>query len=681
MADAKEEQTKKRTTLEVEIRDNRMFLGEKKVTNWAVKIIGAVCFNGTVEGYIIEHPPCTLYDESKKKLWRSYFTNDNLSSYTGIMSKIECKSSLQTIQHPFKYCSDQYLSDYLLKMTEDYFNSPDCVRLNKLSHQGKQSNEAWAYLVKQGSTFTVRFFKKDGLTVKEVSEEESGYVVTGKTFTRHITLSENLDGGFHNLIHFVRNNTGANFPAAAQIFGAAFMALNFQSIVKCFGFAPIPIVIGCPGVTKSTMTKLILRSVGVEGNVFDPTYPSLVELISGSPIPLLWEDAENFSVLGDLVMLIYNNSQRSKCDKASQPPQSMPICTTNGCFLKKINDPVKYDRFVTRVNFIPFLKLKRKRQTPLEKLKFAKQLTTLIQPEASSVFLKYLELEPVIESALEDDLMISINEKLTSQSIFKADDSRSDQNYALLFFFTGKILERAGFQKAEILNIITIFMEKHLSPFLNGSDKPTEEVVKDDALVQEMLVLIKQASTLNESRKFQKRCSKSKNKDCNENCLVVSLSKINALVNGKFTDAKIRRVIKLIPTKNLGCCGKKFFTGDLNASGNKEELNCIHIKLSVFDDAFKKLYPKGASSTVITKNQNESLSEGASSTVITKNQNESLSEEEEEVDYDTATNLDMLFDQSPEESTSGSRELKRLTDNLSKNETVLGKRAKKAKPS
>lgn len=73
---------------------------------------------------------------------------------------------------------------------------------------------------------------------------------------------------FKNMIKFVQQKSGGNFPAAIQIFGATFMALHFKTIMDEYGFVPVPLVIGASGTTKSTMAKLALASIGVKGNKF-----------------------------------------------------------------------------------------------------------------------------------------------------------------------------------------------------------------------------------------------------------------------------------------------------------------------------------------------------------------------------------------------------------------------------
>jgi len=40
---------------------------EKKLTNWVPEVLGAVCTNGTLEGFIFQHAPCTEQDNNKRK--------------------------------------------------------------------------------------------------------------------------------------------------------------------------------------------------------------------------------------------------------------------------------------------------------------------------------------------------------------------------------------------------------------------------------------------------------------------------------------------------------------------------------------------------------------------------------------------------------------------------------------
>uniref|UniRef100_A0A7M5WUL1 Uncharacterized protein n=1 Tax=Clytia hemisphaerica TaxID=252671 RepID=A0A7M5WUL1_9CNID len=417
----------------IEVKNGCIYVGGKRTTNWSPRIIGAVCDEGdTIEGYIFEHPPSTVTDPAKKKRWRSYLTNENLSSSWGIMNNLEYREYLKTIQ-TIKNTADKYLTEYFDHLTEQYDNSPECIKLIKLKWQGKQTNGSFGYWTEKRGTKVVRFFKKVGNEVVEIDEEQSGFVVIGE-FNRSLVLSENLNGSFKSLVEVVQKSSGSNFPAAVQIFGAAFMALNFSSIMKTFGFVPMPIVIGPTGTTKSTITKLVMRSVGVTSNIYDPTYASMAELVASAPIPLLWEDAENFSVLGEMAMLVYNNSQRSKCDKGAVqagPPLTMPVSTTNGCFLKKVTDPVFHERFISRVVLVPFIRTNTERLSVITKLKFALDVTQK-SSDVASCFTQYIGLEDCIgPGIITDPLMKKINTILKEEekSLFKQGDPRSDQNY------------------------------------------------------------------------------------------------------------------------------------------------------------------------------------------------------------------------------------------------------------
>uniref|UniRef100_A0A7M5VBT3 Uncharacterized protein n=2 Tax=Clytia hemisphaerica TaxID=252671 RepID=A0A7M5VBT3_9CNID len=286
------------------------------------------------------------------------------------------------------------------KTIDAYNESDNPVKLTTLIRQGKQSEDTWAYRVQSELNRPgVLFFKRINGKIQKVEEEQSGYTVTttSQKFNKCLELNLQADMNFKNMIKFVQQKSGANFPAAIQIFGATFMALHFKTIMDEYGFVPVPLVIGASGTTKSTMAKLALASIGVKGNKFDPTYSSLVNLVSKTQVPFLWEDAEDFNCLGKLVMLIYNDSEREKYEGSSESPHTMPVCTTNGTFFDSLPEGIRYNRFVQRTLLIPFNEYEHQKLGVIGKLMFSHTLTTEMGPKASALFPQFLELEEVIK--------------------------------------------------------------------------------------------------------------------------------------------------------------------------------------------------------------------------------------------------------------------------------------------
>lgn len=98
-------------------------------------------------------------------------------------------------------------------------------------------------------------------------------------------------------------------------------------------------------------------------------------------------------------------------------------------------------RFVQRTLLIPFNEYERQKLGVIGKLMFSHTLTTEMGPKASALFPQFLELEEVIKmkNVEKDPLMKGLEKTLLGKELFHVSDLRSDKNYALMMFFTGKV--------------------------------------------------------------------------------------------------------------------------------------------------------------------------------------------------------------------------------------------------
>uniref|UniRef100_A0A7M5XLB0 Uncharacterized protein n=1 Tax=Clytia hemisphaerica TaxID=252671 RepID=A0A7M5XLB0_9CNID len=246
-------------------------------------------------------------------------------------------------------------------------------------------------------------------------------------------------------------------------------------------------------------------------------------------------------------------------------------------------------RFVQRTLLIPFNEYKHQKLGVIGKLMFSHTLTTEMGPKASALFPQFLELEEVIKlkNIENDPLMKGLEKTLLGKELFHVSDLRSDKNYALMMFFTGKILQRAGLKDESILGMCEFFLDKHLQPFLHaGKKEKVKTKIKessDKELMERLFQMVINACTKDEGDMYQK-----KSPSCN--CLSLSTSNVNRITGSPFTEGELKRIPGLVLKYELGCqkaestVKKRLFTGRIKDDGNKEYINCIHLRTELFSN-------------------------------------------------------------------------------------------------
>lgn len=74
------------------------------------------------------------------------------------------------------------------------------------------------------------------------------------------------------------------------------------------------------------------------------------------------------------------------------------------------------------------------------------------------------------------------------------------------------------------------------------------------------------------------------------NCLSLSTSNVNRITGSPFTEGELKRIPGLVLKYELGCqkaestVKKRLFTGRIKDDGNKEYINCIHLRTELFSN-------------------------------------------------------------------------------------------------
>uniref|UniRef100_A0A7M5X2K7 Uncharacterized protein n=2 Tax=Clytia hemisphaerica TaxID=252671 RepID=A0A7M5X2K7_9CNID len=299
-------------------------------------------------------------------------------------------------------------------------------------------------------------------------------------------------------------------------------------------------------------------------------------------LPLWWEDVENRNVLEAMVFMIFNHSEVPNCDKDEDPPappNTMPIGTTNGKFLKNFRAE-DWPRFEERIVFIPIME---KVESQLSLIEIMKNDETFDQLRivASRCFLDCLSLvEELEKDHFYTDAHLVATDKLFSTIDF-FESVRSKKNYGILLYITSKILSKAGFSQERITEINKTFLINHLKPFLEKRvvDENDTDIVREEASLKKFFIRAmenpKTSLFVTDNEKAAETC---------KDCISFALQPINTELKF-FKPDQLSSIRQIIVENGCGLTKRRMIGGPKNT-----QINCMHIKVAFMKEEFTSFF-------------------------------------------------------------------------------------------
>lgn len=304
------------------------------------------------------------------------------------------------------------------------------------------------------------------------------------------------------------------------------------------------------------------------------TQAGLLKLACSRSLPFWWDDVSDFDTLESLVVQAFNQSQKqtARQEKASQP-RSTPLMTMNPhcLYRKKRVNKEKISRVFSRIATIPFQRI-----SQFQTLQGSLQLRASLQPALRKAILSVgtlLELEEDFKSMREDVLFHEINPLLEKSQL----DMRTQLNYALLLFSTGKILEKLCL--LEHFETVKDYFTQHILPVVSQLLQDGEDTIansslysdqEEDEYISLMTTVVQECSSRPQEAKsffLAKTSMKSKCK-----CGDVFGFKVSEALNFIKKPEREQALKRFITTTKRGCAGRLTFPGTGQVSG------CLHIQ-------------------------------------------------------------------------------------------------------
>ncbi|XP_068738969.1 uncharacterized protein [Montipora capricornis] len=235
---------------------------------------------------------------------------------------------------------------------------------------------------------------------------------------------------------------GINFVPALLVIGGMGLALHYEELVGLYDGVPAILAYGLHVSGKSLEVQITMSLIGDKTSIGECTLAGVLKLSCSRTLPFWWDDVSDFNTLETLTVQTFNQSQRqtAKVEKACQP-RSIPRMTMNPqCVYRskkrRESQKEKISRVFSRIATIPF-----ERITGVQTLGGSLALKASLQPTLNKAVLSVgtlIGLREDFKNMRNDALFKEISPVLEQSQL----DMRSQLNYALLLFSTGKILQK-----------------------------------------------------------------------------------------------------------------------------------------------------------------------------------------------------------------------------------------------
>ncbi|XP_066927250.1 uncharacterized protein [Clytia hemisphaerica] len=416
-----------------------------------------------------------------------------------------------------------------------------------------------------------------------------------------------------NVLNYVtRTYFKHNKPSFLATLGAVAYSLNIARLNTPMDHPVTPLIIGSPGSGKTTAVFLALAIAGVKTSIIHPTLTGLMEELSVLDAPLWWEDVENKNgVFEDSTMMVYDKStkKRSKC---SLKARTVPICTTNGFFMKEFEGE-RLQRLMERILIIPFHTNQQFRDLH-DSWKFRDDLVS---------FLKLAEdLLPILLRINFDDLTHRDRAAKVLGEFSAIKRSRDIHNYGLLLACMSMLMETIGCSEDYSITMMKRYLAEHLIPYFDKIVPSTQSNQDDEHVTTEEFENIL-ASLIKPETLHLLKISKVKSCACGT-VLQIALMKIREKI-----DFPAEKFIKVVTDQGLGCNGITF-----NGEGKpRPKFNGVHIRIGCVPKKLLNGVPRGKnieeSAEVVSSGEKEEEEEETSKANEVVSSGEEEEEEEE----------------------------------------------------
>ncbi|XP_067020202.1 uncharacterized protein [Acropora muricata] len=565
------------------------------VSNFILRCEGVVEEDGDVVGFMLRAKPKN-YRNSEADGWLNsvFLTRRDMSDQYTIQNKLD------SVRLWISNTKD-FLPALLKDMCDEYERRVDCRKMIPVKIFGLQPK----------SDPPVWVFSKDmqlqlnGEYTIHLKETDSKYAVTGDCCSTYDYRGD-IDNGesLRQVISNLETFYGDDISAVLLVLGGTAMAFHYQQLTKLVGGVPPTIAVGDPVSGKSTAVECAMALFNQRECIGAGSEARLLESLVNRTIPLWWDDIDSLVVLEKLTVLLYNKAKKVTMSKDTIG-STVPIISVNYSKLikgfKKLKMGVEdFGRLFTRMLPIPFGKRTIGKKRIKERLEGKSQLEDLLKdlPKSVSVILK---LHNDYAAMTKDVLFNVIQDVVEAMEI----DVRSEANFSVLLFSTGKILQHIGLFSSHWEEVIGFFKTQMVPKYkelLVGSFEGIEAVqgsyIAGDADLWEALeTLFKDVvSHPDEARKCLKAKYNTKGCSCGE-AVAVSLAKALQFSKLKLTSAALTHAIR---AKGLGCTGKS-----MRIDGSSS--TCVHISRRLIPQGLLDILDKkgGVDETLLNLNEEE----------------------------------------------------------------------------
>uniref|UniRef100_A0A7M5WQC9 Uncharacterized protein n=2 Tax=Clytia hemisphaerica TaxID=252671 RepID=A0A7M5WQC9_9CNID len=410
------------------------------------------------------------------------------------------------------------------------------------------------------------------------------------------------------VLQFFDDNFEGSLSICLATLGAVVIAQIFNFLKEEIEGVPTPVLFGKPGQTKSCVAGLAFACIGLFDKTQDNTAYGIKKLITSSEDTPIWlEDQDDFSVFQDVNMTVFNQTSRETGKDHFDPPNAMPIITTNG-FWHKAGKDFNLQRVLGRTVVLYFEKddddeddteSEDNEEDIAELHRFEKKLKQLKKKANNSfVFINCLRWE--MENFEDKPLHLQIVQP-AMKPLQRILDRRSLKNYSLLINATGKILEKCGRSEQQIKDFANGYVAtvesfyKNLDAFMapksantnTGSRKP---VISKPNLLH-IFDYIRSAVHMEVDemciKKAKSRC------DCGNQISFAFKNIMKAIDHRQLTPTEIKLMKAQISTANLGCVSHNV----KHTIGQKQYAG-VHISVQKLPEDLRAYFSKGTDKTV-----------------------------------------------------------------------------------